>query len=262
MDLGISGKTALVMGASRGIGKGIAKALAAEGVNLLLLARNEHRLQALAAELNDTCKVHVDWIAMDLGSSDSLQQLKAFIQQRSLHIDIFVCITGGPLPGAALDTPIDTYKTQFDLMITPSIEMTRYLVQGMIDKGWGRVVTVTSSGVIEPIEHLVVSNTLRSGLVNWNKTLANEVAQFGVTVNILIPGKIKTERLDEIDQAKSQRSGMPVEQVVKNSQSAIPMNRYGTVEEFAAAASFLVSQQASYITGSCVRVDGGLVSSV
>ncbi len=262
MDLGIAGKTALVLGASRGIGRGIANSLAAEGVNLLLVARNLQRLDALSSELNSLHLVDVGYLQQDMGEPDAVAKILAEVEKLNIDIDILVCVTGGPAPGTALGTEAEVYRKQFDSMITPCIEITRKLVVPMMKREWGRVITITSSGVVQPLSDLVVSNTLRSGLVNWNKSLSNEVAKYGVTINTLIPGKIKTERLDEIDIARASRNNESLEQVVSKSQSSIPMQRYGTVEEFASAATFLASAPASYITGNCLRVDGGFISSI
>ena len=132
----------------------------------------------------------------------------------------------------------------------------------MVERKWGRIISIASSGVIQPIRELALSNTLRSEIVNWNKSLANEIAPWGVTVNTLIPGRIHTERVDEIDQIRADKAHRHVNDIISESCAAIPMNRYGTVKEIASTAVFLASRQAAYITGSCIRVDGGLISSV
>lgn len=262
MDLGIAGKHALILGASRGIGRGIANALAAEGVNLLLVSRNKERLQSVCDELQAEYSIQAIYIEQDLGENNASAEILGKIEKSQLQVDILVCVTGGPAPGSALNTSAEEFKKQFDSMLTPCIEITRKLVMSMVEKRWGRVITVTSSGVILPLGDLVISNTLRSGLVNWSKTLSNEIAPYGVTVNVLVPGKIETERLIEINQARAKKKAVSVAQVTAESQARIPMQRHGTVDEFASVAAFLASKPASYITGSCLRVDGGLVSCI
>lgn len=261
MDMGIQGKNALVFGASRGIGHGIARGLAAEGVNLLLVARSQERLAQHAAQIAAEFRVKVDYVALDLADAELASKVLKQAQQSLGEIDILVNISGGPKVGSAMDTESGEYLAQFQQMVAPFIDVTRSVARGMMQRQWGRIITVASSGVMQPIKDLTVSNTLRASLLNWNRTLAMELAPFGVTVNTLIPGRIHTERVDEVDQQRATRAGLDVAQVAQSSQAAIPMKRYGTVREFSSAAVFLASDAASYITGSCIRVDGGLVTS-
>ena len=164
--------------------------------------------------------------------------------------------------GDVREIPAAEYERHFQGMVASLIDITRLVVADMAVRRWGRVVTVASSGVTQPIKGLAVSNTLRAGLVAWNKTLAAEVAGDGITVNTLIPGRIATGRLASIDRQRAAASGVSYQELVARSHAAIPAGRYGTVEEFAATAAFLCSEQAAYITGSCIRVDGGLVASI
>lgn len=261
MEMGIRGKSALVFGASRGIGNGIAEELAGEGVNLLMVARSEQRLANSAARIVDKYGVRVEYLAVDLGDAWVVSKVLEKAAQAYGMIDILVNISGGPKVGSVMATASEEYRGQFDQMVAPFIDITRGLAAGMIKKNWGRIITIASSGVMQPIPDLAISNVLRSALVNWNRTLATELAPFGVTVNTMVPGRIHTERVDEVDQLRAEKAGTQVARIVENSQASIPMKRYGTVREFSATAVFLVSQQAGYITGSCIRVDGGLVTS-
>ena len=170
--------------------------------------------------------------------------------------------TGGPPLAAMADTPLAVLREQFDAMVMRVIELSCLCLPAMRQAGWGRILTVASSGVVQPIPNLGLSNTLRSALVGWSKTLAGEVGRDGVTVNILLPGRIHTERLDELDAAAAGRQGKSLAEVAAASHATIPLGRYGTVEEFAAVAAFLVSGPASYVTGSMIRCDGGMIRSV
>ncbi|QTL36853.1 SDR family oxidoreductase [Pseudoalteromonas viridis] len=260
MDLGIAGKSALVFGASRGIGQGIAQALAAEGVNVFLVARNAEALASNAAQLSREFGVRVEWLAMDV-YAQPVAHLLAQLTQQNWDIDILVNISGGPQIGSASDSGAEQYQTQFQGMVGFFIEISRQLAQPMATRKWGRILTVGSSGVCQPIKDLAISNTLRSALIAWNKTFSDEVAASGITINTLLPGRIQTERVNEIDQARAARTGVSQAQIVAQSTATIPARRYGCVTEFSATAAFLCSQGAAYITGSCIRVDGGLIRS-
>ncbi len=261
MDLGIKGKRALVLGASRGLGAGMARALAAEGCNLFLAARTAERLDERARELSREYGVTVENRPLDLGDLDSVEAC-ARAAGGSGGVDILINTTGGPPPSGALGVTPALWLQQFQSMVLGVIRLTDLLVPAMRERRWGRVVTVTSSGVIQPIPVLAVSNTLRASIVTFMKTLSTEVAADGVTVNVMAPGRIWTERTDEIDAANAKRSGASQEQVRRQSMATIPVGRYGTVEEFAAVACFLASAQASYVTGQVMRVDGGMIRSV
>ncbi len=161
-----------------------------------------------------------------------------------------------------VDADLALLAKQFDMMVLRVMALAQALLPGMRERGWGRIVTVGSSGVVQPIPNLGLSNALRSALVGWSKSLANEVAAEGVTVNMILPGRIHTERVDELDAAASKRTGQSLEEARAASRASIPAGRYGTVEEFARVAAFLASDAASYVTGSLVRCDGGSIRSV
>jgi 3-oxoacyl-[acyl-carrier protein] reductase len=194
----------------------------------------------------------------DLGSVEACAQAAGV----SGGVDILINNTGGPPPSGALGVAPELWLQQFQSMVLAVIRVTDLLVPAMREKKWGRVVTVTSSGVIQPIPTLAVSNTLRASIVTFMKTLSAEVAADGVTVNVMAPGRIWTERTDEIDAANAKRTGASQEQVRQQSMTTIPVGRYGKVEEFAAVACFLASARASYVTGQVMRVDGGMIRSV
>ena len=262
MDLGIKGRRALVLASSRGLGKGIAVALAREGVDVLLSGRNVETLAANCDAINAEGAGRADWVEADLADADVVERLASAAKEKLGAVDILVNNSGGPTPGSTEDMSEDALMTYFQSMVLRQITLANRLLPGMKERRWGRILTVASSGVIEPIPGLALSNTLRPALAGWSKTLATEVAEFGITSNMLWPGSILTDRLTSLDKAAAERSGRPIEEVRAQSERVIPAKRYGTVEEFAATAAFLCSERASYVTGSIVRCDGGAARSV
>ncbi|MGB3553933.1 MAG: SDR family oxidoreductase [Jannaschia sp.] len=262
MDLGIAGKKALVMSSSRGLGLGIAEALAAEGCDVLLTGRTEEKLRAAAEAITAKGAGRADYVRVDLTEEMSVDVLAKAAEDKLGRVDILVNNTGGPPPGRMVDAEPDVLALQFDAMVLRVVSLTKHVLPGMRERGWGRIVTVGSSGVVQPIPNLGLSNAIRSALVGWSKSLSGDVAADGVTVNMLLPGRIHTERVDELDAAASKRTGKSVEDTRTASRATIPVGRYGTVEEFAAVAAFLCSAQASYVTGSLVRCDGGAIRGV
>jgi len=261
VDLGISGRRALVLGGNRGIGYGIAKALVAEGVHVAIAARDADRLRSAAAELQATGTADVTTAQIDLARTDDIATSAATLTARFGPIDILVNNTGGPAYGGAAGRPLDEWRNRFEDMVLSVIALTDCLLPGMRARRWGRILTVISSGVIQPIPILAISNSLRASLVGWSKTLSGEVAADGVTVNVLVPGRIDTERVRLTDEATAQKEKISVAEAARRSAATIPIGRYGTVDEIAAVAAFVVSQPAGYMTGSMVRVDGGIVRS-
>lgn len=262
MDYGLTGKRALVLASSRGLGLGIAEALAGEGVNVLLCGRSEDKLSAAADAINAKGQGTAAYTTVDLSEPASAQALFDTATEQLGGIDILVNNTGGPPPGSTSGPTADLWRAQFDTMVCRVFEITDLCLPAMRAGGWGRVITLGSSGVVQPIPNLGMSNALRSALVGWSKSLSNEVACDGVTVNMVIPGRIHTERTDELDAGASKRTGKSIEDVAAASRATIPAGRYGRVEEFAAVASFLASSGASYVTGSVIRCDGGSIKSV
>ncbi|APO74052.1 short-chain dehydrogenase protein [Rhizobium etli 8C-3] len=262
MDLGINGKRALVLASSRGLGHGIAVALAREGANVLLCGRSGEQLEANCKAINAEGNGKADWIWADLSDEKFVETVTAAVKEKFGGLDILVNNTGGPPPGTTEDMTPEKLETYFLSMVLRVISLTNALLPCMKAQGWGRILTIASSGVIEPIANLALSNTLRPALAGWSKTLASEVASHGVTANLLLPGSILTGRLDELDGAAAKRTGKSMQDVRSDKEARIPVGRYGKVEEFAATAAFLCSQPASYITGSLLRCDGGAARSV
>lgn len=249
MDFQISGKTALVLGASRGLGAAIAKGLAAEGVKVFAAARNVDKIEASSTMVP---------VAVDLSDKASVARLIETIKAEG-GVDILVNNSGGPKAGPAIGQSSENWSSAFDMMATSIFAITDAMLEGMIARKWGRIITIGSSGVVQPIANLALSNGVRAAVAGWSKTLASEVGKHGITVNMILPGRIDTDRVRELDGIKAGKTGASVEAVQEASRNEIPVGRYGRPEEFAAVAVFLASTQASYVTGSSIRIDGGMI---
>lgn len=262
MDFGIKGKRALVLASSRGLGAGIARALASEGCHVLLCGRNAEKLKAGADAINAAGVGKADFVQADIADPGFVDTMVKAVHEKLGGLDILINNTGGPVPGTVADMSAEKLDTFFQSMVVRVITLTNALVPLMKDQGFGRIVTVASSGVFEPIPILALSNTLRSALVGWSKTLSSEVAPHGITANMILPGRIHTDRIDELDGAAAKTSGKSVEEIRTASIKTIPAGRMGTPDEFGAVAAFLCSQQAGYVTGTMMLVDGGAAKSI
>lgn len=261
MDLGLRGKRALVLASSRGIGRGIAEALAAEGAGVMLTARSEDKLKTAVDAINARGAGHAAYVAADL-KSDAAEIHARAVAALGGPIDILVANTGGPPPGTPTSVKPDAWVPQFEAMVLPVFTLADLVIPAMREAGFGRILIVASSGIIQPIPNLVMSNALRSSLRGWAKTLAGEVAASGITVNMLLPGRIETDRVAELDAAAAKRDNKSLHDVQAAARAVIPAARNGRVEEFADVACFIASERASYVTGSTIRIDGGSIRSV
>lgn len=261
MNLGLNDKTALVLGGGGGIGRAVALALAREGVRVAVADINQ---EALAHTVDAVHKSggRAFPLLWNLGDLSSIDVLVGRIEDALGPVDILVNNTGGPPPTSAIGQEEELWLNQFQSMVLSVIKITDRVLPGMLARKWGRIITSASSGIIAPIPNLAISNALRLSLMGWSKSMAREVAKQGITANIVVPGRIATDRIRFLDQAKAQRESRSVESVVAESTSAIPAGRYGEPDEYANVVTFLASQAASYITGSVIRVDGGLIASV
>lgn len=257
MDLGLEGKRALVMGSTRGMGQGIAARLAAEGASVAVCGRKLEDAEAAAAGIAGSRAY-----ALDLADETSIGALIDAVKADFGDLDIIVCNGGGPPPGSIADVSAETWAAQFQTMFINQLAIVNTFLPGMRERGWGRILVVSSSGIVQPIPNLGISNAIRASQVGWAKTLSSEVAPDGVTVNTVAPGRIHTDRVNQIDAAAAEKQGKSVEDIARASHATIPMGRYGTVAEFADTAVYLLSDNASYITGSIVKVDGGMIRGV
>jgi 3-oxoacyl-[acyl-carrier protein] reductase len=261
MDLQLKGKSALVFGGSKGIGRGCADALAAEGVAVALVARTQEPLDRSVAEINSHGGRAIG-IAADLADWASVERAVKTAREKLGAIDILLNNSGGPPPSGVVGVAPEIWESQFHAMVLAIFRITDLVVPEMRARKWGRILNVASYSVIEPIAAIGVSNTLRSAIVGWAKTLAGETARDGITVNTLLPGVIATDRSISLSRAAAERQKISVEEAARRTAQMIPVGRMGTPQEFGAVAAFLASPLAAYVTGSLIRIDGGLVRSV
>jgi 3-oxoacyl-[acyl-carrier protein] reductase len=260
VDLGLTGRTAVVMGASQGLGEAIARQLAAEGAHVVLVARREEALNTVKAEI-ESSGGSAEIQCCDLFDVASRQVLREKIQALP-RIDVLVANSGGPAPGMAPGIASDVWTREFDAMVLGLIELIDTAAARMKEAGFGRILVIGSSGIVVPIPKLAVSNTLRAAIAAYVKTLSEQVASFGVTCNMVLPGRVETPRTGAIDRATATALGITEDEARRQSVATIPAGRYGQPQEFAAVVTFLASQQAGYVTGSQIRVDGGAIRSI
>jgi 3-oxoacyl-[acyl-carrier protein] reductase len=260
MDLGLKGSTAIVAAASRGLGKAVALAFAGEGANVVMFSRQPGAIESAAKEVRSaaTAGAEVLGLTADVTRLGDLERVVKQTVDRFDGADIVFNNAGGPKPGY-FDTLTDAdWYAAVDLNLLSAIRLTHFCLPHMRSRHWGRIIVSTSYSVKQPIPNLMLSNAVRSATTAWAKTLSDQVAQYGITVNALAPGRIDTERIREIDEDLARRLGRTREDVAHEALASIPTGRYGRPEEYGAAAVFLASRQASYITGVTLLVDGGL----
>jgi 3-oxoacyl-[acyl-carrier protein] reductase len=262
MDLGLKGKVALVAAASRGLGRAVAEEFAAEGASLVICARGDRELDSVASSIERQTGASVLPVHGDVSVPADVRRIVEVGLARFGRIDILVNNAGGPPSGRFEDLSQENWDAAVKLTLGSVLEFTRAVLPGMKERGWGRILNITSIAVKQPVDNLMLSNSVRAAVTGFARTLANEVAHFGVTVNNILPGYTRTERVEQLATAAAQRESISAEDFVARWESEIPMRRLGEPREFAALAAFLVSERASYITGTSIPVDGGWTRSL
>ncbi len=262
MKLGLTNKVAMVAGASRGLGYAVARALAEEGAQVSIASRDAAAVASAGLKIERDTGARVLAVATDVSSAQPIEQWHQKTIERFGGIDLLFTNSGGPPPGATLGFDDAAWQKAFELLLMSAVRMVRLAVPSMAARGGGSIVLPTSSSVKEPIANLALSNILRASVAALSKTLADELAAKKIRVNHLIPGRINTDRLRELDESNSKRQGISIEEQQKKMIQTIPMSRYGDPKEFANAAVFLFSDAASYITGATLQADGGAMRGV
>ena len=262
MDLQVEGKVFMVAASSKGLGFGIARELAKNGATVCIASRTKNEVEVAAQKLRTETNATVHASVFDASDAMSIESWVTEVIQAFERIDGLVVNAGGPPPGNFGDFSDDDWQDAFDLTLMSAVRMIRGVLPIMRSGGGGSVLTITSLSVKEPINGLLLSNVFRSGVASLVKSLANELASENIRVNNLIPGRIDTDRVKALDKNLAEKQGIPVEKIKQQNESAIPLGRYGTIEEFGKAGAFLLSDAASYITGASLVVDGGLLKGV
>src|SRR5450432_1015277 len=256
MNISIKNKWAVICGSSQGIGLAAAKELAINGANCILMARNPEALQTVVSQLPVQGDQHHEWIAADFSDPDKVEQAIKKIA-REHRVEILINNTGGPKAGAILEASTEAFEQGFRQHIINNQILARTVVPGMRDAGYGRIINIISTSVKTPLPNLGVSNTIRLAVASWSKTLANEIVQFNITVNNILPGLTETQRLDELMKHTAAAVKKDMDVVGDQMKESIPMKRFGKPEEIANVIAFLASPAASYINGANIAVDGG-----
>lgn len=261
MELGLAGKSVLVMASSKGLGKAIAGQFVSEGAKVMLASRNEERLNAVAAELNSLKAGAAEYTVCDMMNPPDIRRAVTSTVEKLGGIDILVNNAGGPPAGGFEDMDDDDWEKSFQLHLLSYIRTIREALPYLKKQG-GKIVNIASSSIKEPIPGLILSNTFRLGIVGLSKTLSEELAPYNILVNTVGPGRIATERIKELDRAQADREGVPVEAIKERAKKGIPLGRDGRPEEFAKVVVFLASDGNTYMTGSTFIVDGGKLRSI
>jgi 3-oxoacyl-[acyl-carrier protein] reductase len=262
VDLGLQGKIALVAAASRGLGRAVAEELAREGARLVIAARTEGPLRETQRALEDLSGHSVLAMPTDLSDPEATVRLVRRGIDEFGRIDVLVTNAGGPPAGPFESHAPEVWNTSIAQNFQSVLNLTREVLPGMKERRWGRIVNITSIAVKQPVDNLIISNSVRAAVTGFARTLANEVASFGITVNNVLPGYTRTQRVEELAERAAAVDGLGPEAIMERWESQIPARRIGEPSEFAAAVAFLASERASYITGVSLPVDGGWIKAL
>jgi 3-oxoacyl-[acyl-carrier protein] reductase len=262
MDFGIKDKVAIVAASSKGLGKAVALGLAREGVKLTICARGKDELEKTADEIIKETSVEVLPIPADVSRTEDIHKVVTRTLDKYSRVDIMVNNAGGPPPGTFHDFSLDDWQKAVELNLFSTIAFCGKVLPRMKENNWGRIVNITSMSVKQPVDGLILSNTVRAGVVGLSKTLSNEFAPFNITVNNVCPGRIHTDRITQLANDRAKKEGKSFEEVISAMEQDIPVGRIGRPEELANLVVFLASERASYITGTTIQVDGGVTKGI
>lgn len=262
MDLGLRGRVALVGAASKGLGRAVARELAMEGARVVICARSGDTLEEAARAIGAESGNEVHPVVADLSQLDGVRRVADEALHRFGQVDVLVNNAGGPPSGPFEKHDWSAWEGAVALTLRSAVELTRAVLPGMRERRWGRIVNITSIAVKQPVDGLMLSNSLRAAVTGWARTLANEVAEQGITVNNVLPGYTRTERVEELNRARAEAESISIDEVEKRIEKQIPMRRMATADEFAGIVTFLASERARYITAQSIAVDGGWIRSI
>lgn len=262
MDLGLQGRVAIVAAASKGLGRAVAEELAREGASVAICARNASELEEAASHIRKSTGRDVFHQVVDLTNGEAICGFVGAVEKRFGKLDICVSNSGGPPSKPFVDTKPEDWRAAVELLLMSTVFLAKEALPRMQKNGWGRFITITSSAVKQPVDGLLLSNSIRAAVAGLARTLANEYASFGITVNNVCPGYTRTARLDGLAASISARRGTQPEAIFADWTRQIPAARIGTPQEFAAVVTFLASERASYVNGTSLAVDGGMVRSL
>jgi len=261
MKISLQGKKALVGGSSKGIGAAIAKQMAASGASVTLMARSEGRMQELIEEMDSSQGQQHQFLSVDFTDFEAYKtKITAYFENNT--VDILVNNTQGPEGGGALEKKVDDYQNAFDLLFKSVVYTTELALKHMQEQHWGRIINIASISVKEPLNYLALSNTIRAAVVTWAKSLAYDVAKDGITVNSTLTGYFDTDRIAQLNSKKAEKMGVSPDEVRSNMEEQVPVKRIGDPKEYGYLVAFLASEQAAFITGTNIPIDGGLLKSL